>query len=614
MLGYQGKVTRRLAAAAVGGVLLLAFAGCAREDQNALVVFGTDSVVTVAPLSIPATGTEPGGTAVANLLELVSFDPAALDAFGRQSQIFSGLRYPEGYPYWRSSGYWYVSSTSSSSTAQIGYPGNDPRLPALTGMTGGVCGTPPDCFDYNWQYMAIADAFGSTGGEWWDVYGAFCCLAANTRYILTFERLGLTVNGELDAVQLLLGQTVDQPDELYWLGGSPAGDHTRPTNLFNTGDPYPMVANANPYIVGYLDTDASGDVYLDAVVGSRDATGAPVWMLSPDPVQSTSPFAPNDPSRHTFPNYNYWTVYEANPDGTPNYNRPAVRYQWGVDLSDLGGPINNAYAPFPRAALSDPELALGKGAVSRPDSVTFALGNLKELAGTSAYYVWSVDDTGAFTQLDFLYTPPGGTEAAATSFNGGDGTHTIMLEYPDDATNIVYSIETGVPTGTPGAAQIIWAPGLQEAGESKSNSLPVQFGSFSESRTWAISGNGSGGLLGSGLRYLYEQLPRPPVGYKYVGWLASGDTLFTRLADETFTSPPPEFADLSDADTDLDLSDVVQTTMILRSITSFCVSETDTSCFDLGDYDTFFLALEPKAGVMTDPSATRVLSGVTPVK
>ena len=75
MLGYT-KVTRRMAVATVGGVLLLAFAGCARQDQNALVVFGTDSVVTVAPLQQPASAA-PGGTATATSLELVSFNASA---------------------------------------------------------------------------------------------------------------------------------------------------------------------------------------------------------------------------------------------------------------------------------------------------------------------------------------------------------------------------------------------------------------------------------------------------------------------------------------------------------------------------------------------------------
>jgi hypothetical protein len=611
-------VTKRLAVATIGGVLLLA-SGCARTDQNALIIVGTDSVVTVAPLAIPGFGTEPGGSATANALELVDFDPAALDAFGRSSLIFSGQRFPNGYPYWRSSGYWYVSSTSSSSTGRIGYSGYDQRLPALTwpSTAGTECnGVTTDCFDYNVQYFAIADAFGSAGAEWWDIYGWFCCLAANQRVVLVLERNQLTVNGELDAAQVLLGQAVDQPDQLSWLGGSEAGDFTRPTDLFNTGAPYPNVINANPYIVGYALADATGYVYLDAVVSSNDATGAQVWMRTPTPNQATSPFSPNVSVRWDFPNYNYMTFYESNPDGSPDYSSPVARYQWGVDLSALGGPINNAYAPFPRAALSANELALGTGAISRPDSVTFSLNYIKELAGTAVYQVWAIDGTGAYTSLDFMYTPPGGTASLATSFKGGVGTHTIMLEYPDDATHIVYSIE-GAPTPgpSPSTAQMLWASGLQPAGDSKSTSLDVMFGTFQESRTWAISGLGGGGLLGTQVRYLYDQLPRPPVGYKFVGWLASGDTLFTRLADATYTTPPQDgYQELTNADVDQSISSLVQETMILESMTRICLTSGDTNCVDINDYDTFFLALEPKAGMMTDPAATRVMQGVTPAR
>jgi hypothetical protein len=355
---------------------------------------------------------------------------------------------------------------------------------------------------------------------------------------------------------------------------------------------------------------------IDVVFDCIDAAGNQVWACEATSTdQSLSIVAPNQQVRHTFPNYNYMTVWETNPDGTPNYNAPHVRYQLGTDLSSLGGPINNAYAPFPRSALTDAELALGTGAVSRPDTVTFSLNNMKELSGTAAYQVWAIDAAGAATALDFLYTPPGGTQTTASSFVGGEGTHEVIVEYPDDATTLVISLESSAGAASPGAAQILWAPGLQEAGPSKVTNLPISFGTFSEMRTWGISGLGEGGLLGDELRYLYQALPRPPVGYKYVGWLSSGDTLFARLDDATFTTPPGDgYQELANADTDTDISDLVVETQILEAMTKICVESGETGCFNIGSYDTFFIGLEPKSGIMTDPGPTRVLQGVLPAQ
>ncbi len=231
------------------------------------------------------------------------------------------------------------------------------------------------------------------------------------------------------------------------------------------------------------------------------------------------------------------------------------------------------------------------------------------------YQVWAAMADGSATALDFLYTPPGGTQTAATSFNGGEGEHEVVVEFPDDATHVVVSIEGSAGASSISDVQILWSAGVQEAGMRKSTDLGLLFGTFSESRTWVISGAGSGGLFGDELRYRYEQLPRPPVGYKYVGWLASGDTMFTRLSDETFTTPPGDgYQVLTDADVDTGISDFVQPSQIVEAMTKICVTAGEQGCFDLGDYDTFFLALEPKAGIMTEPSPTRDLTGTLPAQ
>jgi hypothetical protein len=135
-----------------------------------------------------------------------------------------------------------------------------------------------------------------------------------------------------------------------------------------------------------------------------------------------------------------------------------------------------------------------------------------------------------------------------------------------------------------------------------------------EFRLWSISGKGTGGLFGDEFRERYENLPRPPVGYKYVGWLGSGDTLFVRLPDESFTSPPPEYAVLETADTDDTISDVVQPGRILVAFTRICLTDV-SGCqgpYDLGAYDTFYLTLEPRAFTESEIGPTRVLEALVP--
>ncbi len=222
---------------------------------------------------------------------------------------------------------------------------------------------------------------------------------------------------------------------------------------------------------------------------------------------------------------------------------------------------------------------------------------------------------GTVQALDFLYTPPGGTTPTVESdFKGGEGTHTVIVQFPDAATDVVVTIDDA-PGAGPSEARILWAPGQLGFGEEKSNDLGLLFGSFTEMRTWSISGVGDGGLFGDQLRYRYSQLPRPPVGYKYVGWLASGDTLFARLPDSSFTTPPEDgYQELTNADTETDFSPFVVPSLILESITTICVEADEQGCFNLDNYDSFFVTLEPKSGIMMDPSPTRVQEGVTPVR
>jgi hypothetical protein len=90
-------------------------------------------------------------------------------------------------------------------------------------------------------------------------------LKPNQTYIVALFRYALIVNGELDQLQTLAGETVDQPDALVVDGGTgPAGDPTVPIVSFPTFIPY--IENANPFIVGSFTTNAAGEGAFDAVV------------------------------------------------------------------------------------------------------------------------------------------------------------------------------------------------------------------------------------------------------------------------------------------------------------------------------------------------------------
>jgi hypothetical protein len=249
---------------------------------------------------------------------------------------------------------------SEESTQPVGTADVDTRKPLLTMPTA----------SYEWDFLDIALAVWTEEGDW-DFCSQFCCATPGTQYVAGLERNALQVNAELDAEAVLLNQPITAPDSLYWLGGTPGGDHTRAGDLWNADAPYPAEKNANPLIFGYVSADGDGMVYLDAVVRYADAGGNTVWMPTLDPDQNLAVVAPNQAESFDFPNYNYLTFWETNPDGSPDYSRPLARYQIGVDLNASGAPVNNAIALFPDAGLSLRELAQTDFALSWPDSVRF---------------------------------------------------------------------------------------------------------------------------------------------------------------------------------------------------------------------------------------------------
>ncbi len=261
------------------------------------------------------------------------------------------------------------------------------------------------------------------------------------------------------------------------------------------------------------------------------------------------------------------------------------------------------------------------------------VSNLAALASPAGYQVYARTSGGSASgPFDFVYSnvvelPTGDSivvpPEVRSALTGGDNTHQLTVEHPDDATHLFLAVQS-TTGGQPSEAQPLWvAGGIQPAGVRKAKNLgSLTFGTFAlngaAQRLWAISGVGRGGLFGDEFRVSYEHLPRPPVGYRYAAWLVSEDMTFQRLPDETFTSPPPEYAMLESADTDPTISDVVQPLDIVRAMTRFCLTGTSPiapSCvgpFDLAGFETFVLTLEPRAIASGEPAPTRVLEGLVP--
>ncbi|NIR75456.1 MAG: hypothetical protein GWN68_10160 [Gemmatimonadetes bacterium] len=606
------KVTRRLALTAIGGVLLLAFAGCAREDQNALIVSQADSVVAVAPLAEGSRVLPAGSGSI--FFELLDFDLSNPDAFGRAGDKF-------GYGI-QSNWYRFDGSDRNSAT--------DIRLP-VPSTSGGIA-------EDIHSGCRMGDSRWWGGAAGFDLWCPFDGLSPSTDYVVALVRYSVDQRGALDASEKLIFGTVAEPDSLVLLGGSPGGYPGEPCN-FSANLAYQNGPDGtqNPFVLGTVTSTPLGVADFDCLVGystfwadwnGADGSGNPPIM--PNRLDD------GHGRSYDLPWYNYMEIYEGQIIPGPT-DVPVIRLQLGVDLDASGNPIPNSFAPLPTEGLNLQETAVADAATSAPDSLFLTYDYLAALDGMT-YKLWGMFDDGSIQALDFEYRAfdSGGDTVVApsvvSSFNGGDLTHELRAAYPGDTTQIVQFFLTidASDASQPSDAQPLWIedaiPGVFRAGESKSsNTPPIIFGTFdlgaSNMRPVEMTGTGGGGLFGAEYRYTYEHLRRPPAGYQYVGWLV-GDTAVARLPDAAFTTPPREYAELTDADNDdtFDtISPLVTRTEIVEALSRACTEETVTAgptCagpFDLSRYDTFVLTLEPKDG--TDVvGPTRVLEGVVPAR
>jgi hypothetical protein len=614
MPAYRGKVMRRVASLLIGGPLLLALGGCPDADENTLVVFGPDSAVVLAPLAAPAFLLPPGGQTTFNILQPLGVDTTQSDVFGRSYAGPYGIGEFEEDPIYDFPG-WNMWDTGRNKN-------DDPRLPALTGSTGNERLGDNQC-----------SAWGPGFGGGTDIYDTWCTLEGmepETDFTLIFVRYATRIRGELDAVEMILTGAVTDPDTLIPLGGAPAGFPTTYCN-FSVLEPHPG-PTTNPLVLGYATSGADSSLTFDCLIA-----GTGVWWGStdgppPPGAADSAIFAPNIQQSFDLPFYNYAVAVVGQGDAVNPVPTGAHAYRWqiGPDILEDGTPINNGLAPFPLRG--DPSTV--EPFQAQPDSVFVVLENMRPLAGGAVYKAWFFggdnppsEAVGEYTRVDpetdaILEGP-----TSTSSFAGGPGEIQHNIDFPPAAegrTHIFYTVESSAGASSPSTMQPLWALQFQQPGPKTATQI-FDFGTFADNtssqRLWKISGTGGGGLFGVEFRQSYNHLPRPPVGYKYVGWLSSGDTLFLMLPDESFTSPPPEYAPLTDADIDMAVSPAgwVQPLEILSAMTRICTTASSPAAapqcqgpYDLALYSKFLLNLEPKAFDPTVPGPTTVLEGVVP--
>jgi hypothetical protein len=596
----------------IGGTALV-LAACPEDAADITEVASEPSI----DFPVVAAYVEPVGSFSIERFLLADFDASVSDAFGRSNENFTD------YPVFYEDYGWAMGG--GEGTQPIGTADVDTRKPLLTMATASYV---YDYADINAYYVNEGD---------WDFYGYFCCVTPGTEYVAGLERNALQVNAELDAEAVLLGQPITDPDSLFWLGGAPGGDHTRAADLWNLNDPYFAEQNANPYIFGYVSADADGEVLLDCVVSHADAGGATVWMATTaDPDQDLSIVAPNQLVHFDFPNYNYLTFWERNPDGTPDYSRPLARYQMGVDLDASGNPINNALAPFPDRAATDEEKLFGPGGAGKPDSLVMTFNRLQALTGGAAYEPWLVSPlTGSMVPASGTYyriklipvlDPVTGevieideetveTVSDASGFVGGneeDGyRHALVISDASLAagdsiglhTHVMLTITDSPGGATPSDSRPLWFA-YTDQNDTPDNYFDdsfnpdngiTTFGNFNASDPTAslkfgAEGKGTGGVREDVLSVDLRNLSRPPVGYKLVGWLLRPDGTAFRLPD--VTGPPPEYASLLDADVEL-MEGVVTETGILDANVRVVAGEAGV---EFSDFVSVLVTLEPKCG------------------
>lgn len=620
----QRYVVRSLGAAGLAVAFGAVLTACPEDATDLVKPVGTSMDFAVAP----AVSGLPGGGLTIERLTLAQFDPDRdPDAFGRgtgQFPFFSGTRY-------------LIDAAARNVT-------NDPRLPALAGSGTEVVSSSACRFGHSGFWFSATDP-----GFGWDFFCFLDGLQPSTDYTVMLVRYSLTVNGQLDSEEMLLTGAISNPDALTPLGGTPGGyptelcdfDLARPTYTIG------VTGSQNPLVMGFATTDVNGSLVFDCLVGSGG-----FWQAGPQTlaVSDSAPFAPNAVTTSDLPRYNYVVVVEGTGtalDPVPPGAR-VMRFQVGVDIDGSGVPINNGLAPLPAAAADTVALIAAPGGAGRPDSISLTLEGLDSLAGSSRWQLWlanrdrspvtMVPAVGTYEKIQILQelNPVTGeviserdsvvaTVPGTSTFEGRGGLfkHRIVLSDAAAAatdtvgffTDAFLTIESAPGGATPSDARVLWFHYTDQGGtpdnffDDASQSGALLFGTFNptspaQSRTVTatnfVEAQGLGGILGGEVSVDVFNLPIPPVGYYYEGWLTGPGGNAVQMGP--LRSPRPDAVSLIDADISQP-HEVVVPGVGIRQANAFvqlaspsdivdCPTDPAQAC--TVNLSTFFVTLEPK--------------------
>jgi hypothetical protein len=399
----------------------------------------------------------------------------------------------------------------------------DSRLPALVESSAG-----PGGFYGIWEPGFV----GAAGA--WNLWGELQGLKPNTEYTVVLARMWLRVNGQLDQNQILTGQAVDQPDELDFLGGTPAGADA-PVADFPAL--FPITADDNPVSVCWDVMDGEGGADMDCL---PQAVGNSPWWRNLDGTLSADslPFGENVPGATLEEGqYNYVLVYEgrptqANPIPTGN---PVLRVQVGPDIDQNGVVINNTFSHLP-TGLTDlccfTDLPGGASAFAAPGKVELDMTGLATLGGKQ-YTIWAYDRTsGSYTLAEGSEITITDGEASSTttgaSFDSPGPGATISVDVSPGsdfgaATHVVMSMEAG-GAGAPSETKFMFHEYLTASKALVSGSMTL--GGFNGGTGDYVFLNAGSGTVSftstTGTRQLQAQLrrlPQPPQGFHYASYL-----------------------------------------------------------------------------------------------
>ncbi|GEM_PF-404550 len=635
------RTVRHLARLGIAGAMVIVLTGCP-EDAADIVAYKT----TILNFDVAPTGavsfTE--GELAVDAYLILAFDTTAADAFNRS---VAGTR--NGYSATATAygGGWNFTGFERTSA-------NDSRLPALTEDDVVVvpsAAVPP-------SGVVFADPNTVCGSDcpyhnlWVD--GRIENLAPSSTYIVALFRYGLNVNGQLDAALAAMDSALDAPDELVPVGGTPSGDPTLEIVSYPTFTA-PIASDANPLVLGYFTTNASGVGGWDVVVDGTDVLYSDISASPADASFDSALVARNDDTQTTFPRYNYLVVLEgpATDAADAADNPQAFRFQIGQDFdATTGNPINNGYAPFatPFATKDLVSLPTFSG---RASAVSAEFLNMEPLAGSARWQGWLVNRevgassaipaTGTYERVAIVreYDPVTGeilSEAdsvlestpqtavfvgelsAQVEGNEQEVKHRLVvtdvsLGGADSVgffTDVVVSLEPGGAATTPSDATLAWFQYTDQNGTPTDFSDDVvfegdvSFGTFdatdpASSRLVTVTdfmqSRGLGGVRENEVTIEITNLPLPPIGYYYEGWLVGPNGNAVSLGP--IKGLAPDTVSLFDADINQDLPSVTATGIRFASVSAILDSEAIVS--QLGEdftvnLTTFYLTLEPKVG------------------